>query len=77
VETVGSKPAGAKIGASAKRPEKAHGPFPIDAPLGLAGDQNPRIAGVSYRDADCDSIRGHHDRFVYRRQRLTRYYTRD
>ena len=42
----------------------------IDAALGLRGDDNRGFAGVSEPEAACDSIRGHHDRFVCQWQQL-------
>ena len=38
--------------------------------LGLRGDDNRGFAGVSEPEAACDSIRGHHDRFVCQWQQL-------
>jgi hypothetical protein len=58
-----------------KRPEKADGPFRSISRIGLAGDDSAPFAGVSEADADRDSIRGHHDRFVYRRLTLQSHST--
>jgi hypothetical protein len=62
----------ARAGKGRKRPT---GRFRIDTALGL------RWAGVAvlqaFRNADRDSIRGHHYRFVCRRLQLARHSTRN
>jgi hypothetical protein len=51
-------------------PETADGPFRSIRLIGLRATITAVFAGTSEADADRDSIRGHHDRFVCWRRRL-------
>jgi hypothetical protein len=67
----------AGLGRVLKRREKADRPFPLDKRSAGGEDRSHRIAGFSQSDADCDSIRGHHDRFVSPRRQLACDSSRD
>jgi hypothetical protein len=65
-----------------KRRKKADGPFPLDTALDMpeaGGAVLQAFRGLTRTAtrSDRDSVRGHHDRFVYWRHQPTRYSARN